>query len=297
LIDDRDPQVKTLLESFQVMAKKQRVSMEKMQYVMESEKERHRLEVQAAVFEPFTRRFLASAGILNGMSILDVGTGVGDVALLAAGMVGPTGRVLGVDCEDGMINRAKQRAQSKQVENVQFQIGSLQPDENLGKFDFVIGRLVTAFQSDQVNFLHRVVSLVKAGGSIAFIEAAWNLCGTSTNPAIPVYDDLIKRSISLIEALGFDSELGSRLTQLFAHAGLGRPSVTAELLVGGPDSSLLDYSLLNFENLFMTAKKKGLEAPDDAAVKMICAEIRETAAASHVQFSGPCVVGAFIKID
>ena len=111
-----------------------------MRYVLESEKERRRLEVQAAVLEPFTKRFLASAGLSNGMSILDVGTGVGDVAFRAAGMVGPTGSVLGVDCEDGMINRAQQGAQVKQVENIQFQTGSLLPDEQLGKFDFVTGR-------------------------------------------------------------------------------------------------------------------------------------------------------------
>jgi len=36
---------------------------------------------------------------------------------------------------------------------------------------------------------------VKAGGSIALIEAGWNLCGTFTNPAIPVYDELMKRSL------------------------------------------------------------------------------------------------------
>ncbi len=273
------------------------VSTEKMRYVLESEKERRRLEVQAGMLEPFTKRFLAGAGLSNGMSILDVGTGVGDVAFLAAEMVGPTGRVLGIDCEGGMIKRAQQRAHAKQVENIQFQTGSLLPGEQLGKFDFVTGRLVTAFQPDQVDFLRRVVSRVKVGGSIALIEAGWNLCGTWTNPTIPAYDELIERSLSLIETLGFDTQLGSRLTQLFAHAGLGEPSVTAELLVGGPDSELLDYSLLNFENLFITARKRGLEAPDETALNLMWAEIRKAATASHVQFSGPCVVGAFIKIN
>jgi len=297
MINEPDPQVGTLLEAIQAKEAQESVSSEKMRYVFESEKERRRLEVQAALFEPFTTRFLASAGLSNGMSILDVGTGVGDVAFLAADMVGTTGRVLGIDCEDGMISRAQQRAQAKQVANIQFQSGSLLQDDHLGKFDFVIGRLVTAFQPDQVDFLRRVVSRAKVGGSIALMEAGWNLCGVWTNPAIPMYDELIHRSVSLIETLGFDPQLGSRLTELFALAGLGKPSVTAEHLVGGPDSSLLDYSLLNLENIFSTAREKGLEAPDEAALKVTCAEIRKVATASHVQFSGPCVVGAFIKID
>jgi SAM-dependent methyltransferase len=291
-----DPQVKNI-QPFQAMTAQQPVSTEKMQYVLESEKERHRLEVQAVVLESFTRRFLISAGLASGMSVLDIGTGAGDVALLAAGIVGPTGRVLGVDTEAGMVNRAQQRAQAKQIENVQFQQSSLLPDEKLGEFDFVISRLVTAFQPDQVNFLRRAASLVKAGGSIVSIEAGWNLCGQWTNPAIPVYDELTRSAISHMEAFGFDSKLGSRLIQLFTHAGLGRPSVAAEFLVGGPDSILLDYTLLNFESLFMIFRGKGLDVPDEDDLNRKYAEIREAAASSHVQFNGPCIVGASLKIE
>jgi cyclopropane fatty-acyl-phospholipid synthase-like methyltransferase len=59
-----------------------------------SEQELERLSRQAQAFEPFTRQLLQQAGINTGMRVLDVGCGSGDVAFLAADLVGPTGRLL-----------------------------------------------------------------------------------------------------------------------------------------------------------------------------------------------------------
>ena len=63
-----------------------------------SEQELGRLSRQAQAFEPFTRQLLEQAGINRGMRVLDVGCGSGDVAFLAADLVGPTGEVIGADC-------------------------------------------------------------------------------------------------------------------------------------------------------------------------------------------------------
>jgi 2-polyprenyl-3-methyl-5-hydroxy-6-metoxy-1,4-benzoquinol methylase len=62
-----------------------------------SEREIDRLIAQAGFIEPITRRFFVEAGIAPGMTILDVGCGVGDVAFLAAELVGPSGEVVGID--------------------------------------------------------------------------------------------------------------------------------------------------------------------------------------------------------
>ena len=55
-----------------------------------SEEETRRLLLQGRLFNPYTRRLLEDAGITSGMKVLDVGSGAGDVALLAAELVGPT---------------------------------------------------------------------------------------------------------------------------------------------------------------------------------------------------------------
>ena len=62
-----------------------------------SDAETRRLIVQHQLYGPFTRQFLTASGITAGMKVLDVGSGAGDVALLLAELVGPQGRVVGVE--------------------------------------------------------------------------------------------------------------------------------------------------------------------------------------------------------
>ena len=76
-----------------------------------SEEETRRLLLQGRLFNPYTRRLLEDAGITRGMKVLDVGSGAGDVTLLAAELVGPDGTVVGVDSNPLLLETARQRVQ------------------------------------------------------------------------------------------------------------------------------------------------------------------------------------------
>src|SRR5262245_17684273 len=67
---------------------------------------------QARVFAPATRSLLHEAGIGPGMKVLDLGSGAGDVALLVAERVGPTGHVVGLDTDERILEVARARAQA-----------------------------------------------------------------------------------------------------------------------------------------------------------------------------------------
>src|SRR5579863_8917313 len=82
--------------------------------------ETRRLRRQADFLSRYTRSLLDSAGITSGMRVLDVGTGIGDVAFLVAERVGPQGTVVGVDMNPAMIDVARQRAQAAEITNVAF---------------------------------------------------------------------------------------------------------------------------------------------------------------------------------
>ena len=77
-------------------------------------REHERLSRQARIFNPFTERLFRNAGISRGQRVLDIGSGVGDVAMLVAELVGPTGEVVGVDT----LTKARSRVAEAQLRNV-----------------------------------------------------------------------------------------------------------------------------------------------------------------------------------
>src|SRR5215471_4837868 len=77
-----------------------------------SDDERKRLIAQGELVAPLTRRLFETAGIAAGMRVLDIGSGSGDVALLAAQLVGPTGHVTGIDRDTAQVEFAAQRAKA-----------------------------------------------------------------------------------------------------------------------------------------------------------------------------------------
>src|SRR5215472_15928286 len=64
----------------------------------------------AQILAPVTRQFLEQAGLCAGMKVLEVGSGAGDVTLLAAELVGPTGMVIGVDHNPEILATARARS-------------------------------------------------------------------------------------------------------------------------------------------------------------------------------------------
>jgi len=71
--------------------------------------EHDRLIRQATRIAPITERLFREGGIGPGQRVLDLGSGVGDVALLVARLVGPSGEVVGIERDAASIARANAR--------------------------------------------------------------------------------------------------------------------------------------------------------------------------------------------
>src|ERR1700757_1046876 len=113
-----------------------------------SQQEYARLARQAEIMRPMTQRLFAESGIRTGMSVLDLGSGAGDVALLLAEMVGSQGSVIGLDLDQGALQHAQERAIAARFLNVSFvhsDFAHYHPDAPL---DAIVGRLVLMYQAD-----------------------------------------------------------------------------------------------------------------------------------------------------
>jgi len=136
-----------------------------------SEHERQRLIRQADALAETTERLFRKAGIAPDMRVLDVGSGSGDVALLARKLIGEDGEVLGVDQDQTQVDFANRRAQSMGYSNVRFVTSDYQSLNLKTPVDAIVGRLILIFAKDPVAALAAVCRNLRSGGVVAFVES------------------------------------------------------------------------------------------------------------------------------
>ncbi len=111
---------------------------------------------------------LALAGLRVGMTVLDLGSGAGFDAFLAWRQVGSTGKVIGVDMTDDMLDRARANAANLGATNVEFRKGNI---ENLpvdsNSVDFIISNCVINLSPDKPAVFREIYRALKPGGKFA----------------------------------------------------------------------------------------------------------------------------------
>ncbi len=206
-----------------------------------SEDERRRLIAQAELFAPLTRRLLRKAGITAAMRVLDIGSGVGDVAFSAARLVGSRGSVIGVDRNAAHVAFADERAKEEDLTNVRFMVGDYREIELAPAVDAIVGRLVLMYATDPLEALQRVLRNLRTGGVIALQESIVDYDG---HVLIEPSDCLAAKAAEWFRAgfkhAGVQPRMGLRLFGLMRAAGLSpSPDIDMHLPIQhGPDGPL-----------------------------------------------------------
>jgi ubiquinone/menaquinone biosynthesis C-methylase UbiE len=177
-----------------------------------------RLRVISRALWPATLNLLNSAGIKPGMACLDVGCGGGDVAMEMARLVGPSGRVTGIDMDSTKMQLAQQEAERETITNVKFLELDIDHLDHAAEYDLVYARLFLTHLRDPADALQRMVQATKPGGVVVVEDMDHS--GTFCYPACPALEQHVSLYNRIIRLKGADPEIGPKLPALFREVGL-----------------------------------------------------------------------------
>jgi len=193
--------------------------------------EHERLIWQAARVAPTTERFFREAGIGPGQRVLDIGSGVGDVAMLVARVVGPSGEVVAIERDPKSIAKARARVAEARLYNVNFTQSDVGEIPDSEPFDAAVGRFILMWLPDPVAALRSLSRLVSPGGVFAFHEASWAPLLALLAP-LPLWSATASIIHETLLRTGANPEMGPDLYQKFQEAGLPAPTMRMEMPLG-----------------------------------------------------------------
>jgi|SRR5450631_1080384 len=156
--------------------------------------------------------------------VLDIATGTGFVAILAAQLVGERGRVVGVDISAGMLDQAAEAIVASGVGNIDLiQADAETLDYSAGSFDLIFCCNALPYMTDVPAALRLWHSLLRPGGRLAF-----NCWAEHSYASGHLLRAIAARHGILVALVGQDIGTCERCRAVLAAAGFVRPEVVAE---------------------------------------------------------------------
>lgn len=194
--------------------------------------EHERLLAQGSLADPLSHRLLRDAGLAPGMRVLDLGSGAGNMAMLAADLVGPTGGVVGIDRDPAAVERAQEHVARAGLRNIEFRQADVQTLDGVESgFDAVTGRWILGYLADPVGALRQAATRGRPGGVVCMHEPDVGFVWAS--PETPLWRQVRGWLLDTLTNVGAHQHMGRDLFGVFRAAGLPGPQLVLETFAGG----------------------------------------------------------------
>ncbi|MEO6991422.1 MAG: methyltransferase domain-containing protein [Candidatus Baltobacteraceae bacterium] len=259
----------------------------------------HRHSAEAASAQPLTEELVARAGISPGMRVVVFGEGIGDLALLVAERVGPSGAVLGIAEDERAIAQAERCAREQCFAQVTFRC---EPYDTLAldaPVDAAIGRFFLMGRPEPVGAIRRAASLVRPGGRVIFHE--WHLesmlCRhTSSWPELPLYRKFARTTVDALRSDGVHVDMGLRLPNAFVEAGLSMPAVHTDLrAVSGSGAHGYAFFDETLPRVLAAMQRLGVDPAHELRSEAFAARLEQEAVAAGGHAFLPLQVGVWSR--
>lgn len=240
-----------------------------------------RLQLQAQVYDPFTRQLFIDAGITTGMKVLDVGCGAGDVAFLVADLVGPGGTVVGLDINSAFLETARARTRASERANATFVDADLREAPVPDDFDAVVGRLVLIHVHDPAAGLRAACRHLHPGGIVAFDEGDTTE-GLIAIPPSPEYARVARWIRAGLGQAGVELQIAFKLPRVFVDAGLPAPHLHLYAPMGaGADWVGYEYLAHTVRSIVPLLVRYGIATEEEVDIDMLANRLRQEVASQR----------------
>ena len=139
--------------------------------------------------------------IAEGMTVLDIGCGPGFFAIEMARLVGPAGRVIAADLQEGMLEKVRRKIAGTELEP-RMVLHRCAADRLgvAGPMDFALAFYMVHEVPDPAAFFRELAALLRPGGRMLIVEPAFHVTGPE-----------FAATLEIARAAGFVAEHGPRL--------------------------------------------------------------------------------------
>ena len=208
-------------------------------YILDgSDEDLRRLLGLAETTQGMARSAFRRVGVQEGWHVIDCGCGpIGGLAVMAE-MVGPAGRVVGVDFSEPAVQRARSVVAALQLGNVEVFAGDINELDAAavgGPFDLAYTRFFLMHQTDPVRTLSQIARLLRPGGWVVTQEALRNPPPRSHphHDALGAYWDLVYQLLE--RAAGVPNAAVDNLAESARAAGLEVVATDGSFATIGPE--------------------------------------------------------------
>lgn len=249
---------------------------------------RERLRVLARVVWPTTRSLLEQVGVGPGLTCLDVGCGGGDVSVQMARMVGPRGRVVGIDMDGEKIALARAEAAALGLDNVEFRVSKVGENDGAARFDVVYARFVLTHLSDPAAAVVWMLGRLRPGGALIVEDIDFR--GHFCEPEPAAFRRYLELYTTVVRGRGADPDIGARLPGLLLDAGAAQVGM-AVVQPAGIDGEVKLIAALTMENIADAVLDARLASP--AEIDVLVHELYVIARDGQTAMSLPRLVQAW----
>ncbi len=263
-------------------------------YVMgATEHERRRLALQGSILNSLTDRFLRQAGLSEGMRVLDLGCGIGDVSLIAARIVGPQGSVTGLDPDSAALDTAKARASEERLSQIDFEQTAFEAHSSEHPYDAVVGRHVLIHSADPLGWIRKAKSLLRNAGIAAFQEYDLSYF-PRFEPELPLFHSLSKCLVELFRRAVAYPDTGARLYHWMELAEFRNTRSNAECLMsGGMESPYYEWFAETIRSVAPRLESLGISIAAELDLQTLAARLRAEAISRNGCLTTPLIVSCF----